>query len=71
MSPLLNIENLARNHIKMISETAGSNGPKLWLNDLYMVPFQNYIRQPCPPKKMAAIAKNRRFAKIHLKNNFL
>ena len=51
----------------MISETAGSNGPKLWLNDLYMVPFQNYIRQPCPPKKMAAIAKHRRFAKIHLK----
>ena len=31
-----------------------------------MVPFQNYIRQPRPPKKMVAIAKNRRIAKIHL-----
>jgi hypothetical protein len=31
------------------------------------VPFQNYIRQPRPPKKMVAIGKNRRFAKIHLK----
>ena len=28
--PLLKIENLAKNHLKMISETAGSNGPKLW-----------------------------------------
>jgi hypothetical protein len=33
-----------------------------------MVSFQNYIRQPHPPKKMVAIVKNRRFAKIHLKN---
>ena len=32
-----------------------------------MVPLQNYIRQPRPPKKMMAIAKNRRFAKIHLR----
>jgi hypothetical protein len=29
-------------------------------------PLQNSIRQPRPPKKMVAIAKNRRFAKIHL-----
>jgi hypothetical protein len=29
--PLLKIENSAKNHLKMISsETAGSNGPKLW-----------------------------------------
>jgi hypothetical protein len=28
--PLLKIENLTKNHLKMISETAGSNGPKLW-----------------------------------------
>jgi hypothetical protein len=28
------------------------------------------MRQPHPPKKMAAIAKNRRFAKIHLKMVF-
>jgi hypothetical protein len=33
--PLLKIENLAKNHLKMISsETAGSNGPKLWWNGL-------------------------------------
>jgi hypothetical protein len=31
-----------------------------------MVPFQNYIRQPCPPKKMVAIAKNRRLTFIFL-----
>jgi hypothetical protein len=65
--PLLKIENLAKYHLKVIaSETAGSKGTKLWWNGLQMVPFQNYIRQPRPPKKMAAIAKNWRFPKIHL-----
>ena len=28
--PLLKIENLGENHLKIFSETAGSNGPKLW-----------------------------------------
>jgi hypothetical protein len=31
MISAIEIENLAKNHLKMISsETAGSNGPKLW-----------------------------------------
>jgi hypothetical protein len=26
-----------------------------------MDPFQNFVRQPCPPFKMAAVTKNRNF----------
>ena len=66
--PLLKIENSAKNNLKMIfSETAGPIGPKLWWNGLQMVLFENCVRRPRPPTKIAAITKNRTFGKKSLK----
>jgi hypothetical protein len=62
--PLLKIENSAKNHLKIISsETAGPIGHKLWWHGLQMVLFENCVRRPWPPTKIAAIAKNRKFGK--------
>jgi hypothetical protein len=67
--PLLKIENSAKNHLKMIlSETVG---PKLWWNGLRMVLFENCVRWPQPPTKIAAVTKNRKFGKKSLKNYLL
>ena len=44
--------------------------PSLW-NCPRLVPFQNHIRRPCPPTKMATMAKNRNSAKISLKSSSL
>ena len=55
--PLLKIENLAKNPLKIISsENSGPVGPKQRWNGLYMVHFQNCFRWPRPPSKMAAIS---------------
>ena len=70
--PLLKIENSAKNHLKIIfSETAGPIGPKLWWNGLQMVLFQNCVRRPRLPTKMATVTKNRKFGKKSLKNYLL
>jgi hypothetical protein len=70
--PLLKIENSAKNHLKIISsETAGPIGPKLWWNGPQMVLFENCVRRPQPPTKIAAITKNRKFGKKSLKNYLL
>jgi hypothetical protein len=67
--PLLKIENSAKNHLKIIfSETAGPIGSKQWCNGLQMVLFENCVRQPQPPAKIAAVTKNRKFGKKSLKN---
>ena len=66
--PLLKIENLAKNRLKIISsETTGPIGPKLGWNGLQVVIFQNCVCRPRLPSKMATIAKNRNSAKNHLK----
>ena len=58
--PLLKIEHLAKNHLKIIfSETAGP----IWTNYGGMVFFENCVWRPRPPTKMAAITKNRKFGK--------
>jgi hypothetical protein len=36
------------------SETAGPNGAKLGIDGPWVCPFQNCVRQPHPPFKMAA-----------------
>ena len=41
------------------SETAEPNYTKAGRNGPWVGPFQNCVRQPCPPFKMAAITKNR------------
>ena len=65
--PLLKIENSAINHLKIIfSETSGPIGPKLWWNGLQMI-----LWELCPPPKIAAVTKNRKFAKKSLKNYLL
>jgi hypothetical protein len=70
--PLLKIENLAKNHLKIIfSETAGPIGPKLWWNGLQMVLFENCVRRPRPPSKIAAVIKNGKFGRKSLKNSLL
>jgi hypothetical protein len=69
---LLKIENLTENHLKIIfSETAGPIGPKLWWNCLQMVLFENCVRRPRPPSKIAAVIKNRKFGKKSLTNYLL
>ena len=50
------------------SETTGPICTKCGRNGPLMVPFQNYIRRPHLPTKMAAIAKNRKFGKKIIKN---
>jgi hypothetical protein len=66
------MENSTKNHLKIIfSETAGPIGPKLWWNGLQMVLFENCVRQPQPPTKIAAVTKNRKFGKISIKNYLL
>ena len=70
--PLLKIENLAKNHLKIIfSETAGPIGPKLWWNGLQMVLVESCVRWPRPPTKTAAVTKSRKFGKKSLKNYLL
>ena len=70
--PWLKIENLAKNHLKIIfSETAGPIGPKLWWNGLQMIFFEKCVRRPRPPPKIAAVTKNRKFGKKSLKNYLL
>jgi hypothetical protein len=66
--PLLKIENSAKNHLKIIfSETAGPIGPKLWWYGLQMVLFENCVRRPRPPTKIAPLLKIENLAKNHLK----
>jgi hypothetical protein len=68
MISAIEIENLAKNHLKMIfSETAGPIGPKLWWNGLQMVLFENCVRRSWPPTKIVAVTKNRKFGKKSLK----
>ena len=43
------------------SETTEPISTKLCWNDPWVGPFQNCVRQPRPPFKMAAVAKNRNF----------
>ena len=49
------------------SKTTGPIWTKLWWNGPWVIPFQNCVRQPRPPFKMAAITKNRNSAKNHMK----
>jgi hypothetical protein len=70
--PLLKIENSSKNRLEIIfSETAGPIGPKLWWNGLQMILFENCVRQPRLPSKIAALTKNRKFGKQSLKNYLL
>jgi hypothetical protein len=70
--PLLKIENLAKNHLKIISsETTVPIWPKLWWNGLSVVIFQNCVRRPRPPTKIATVTKNRKFGKKSHKNDLL
>ena len=65
-------ENSAKNHLKIIfSEIAGPIGSKLWWNGLQVVLFENCVRRPSPPTKIAAVTKNRKFCKKSLKNYLL
>jgi hypothetical protein len=65
---LLKIENSAKNHLKIVfSETGGPIGPKHG----GMVLFENCVRRPRPPTKIAAVTKNRKFGKKSLKNYLL
>jgi hypothetical protein len=65
--PLLRIENLTKDHLTIISsEITGPIGPKLWWNGLWVVIFQNCVRRPRPPTKMATVTKNRKFSKKSL-----
>ena len=69
--PLLRIENLAKNHLKIIfSETAEPIGPKLWWYGLQIVLSENCVWRPPPPTMIAAVTKNRKFGKKSL-NNYL
>jgi hypothetical protein len=52
------------------SKTTGPIWTKLWWNGPWVVPFQNCVRQPRLPFKMAVITKNRKFGKNHLKTIF-
>jgi hypothetical protein len=40
---------------KIFSETAWPNGAKLGIDGPWVCPFQNCVRQPHPPFKMAAV----------------
>jgi hypothetical protein len=48
------------------SETAEPNCTKPGRDGPWVVPFQNGVRQPYPPFKMAAVAKNRNFVNCPL-----
>jgi hypothetical protein len=50
------------------SETAWPNGAKLGIDGPWVCPFQNCVRQPHPPFKMAAVTKNRNFFNQNLPN---
>ena len=49
------------------SETTGPIQTKLGRDGPWVVPFQNCVRRPRPPTKLAATAKNRKFNKNSLK----
>ena len=53
------------------SETTGPIWTKLGRDGPCVIPFQNYVRRPRPPTKVAAVAKNRKFGKKSLKKIFL
>ena len=53
------------------SETTGPIWTKLGRDGLCVVPFQNCVRRPHPPTKMAAMAKNRKFCKKIIIKNLL
>jgi hypothetical protein len=70
--PLQKIENSAKNNLQIIfSETAAPIGRKLWLNGLQIILFENCVRRPWPPTKIAVVTKNRKFGKKSLKNYLL
>ena len=48
---------------KFFSETTEPISIKLYWNDPWVVPIQNFVRQRRPVPKMAAITKNRDFFK--------
>ena len=58
-------------HILISSETTGPVWTKLGRDSPWVVPFQNYIRRPRPPTKMATMAKNRKSNKKIIKNLLL
>ena len=54
----------AKYHLKIfLLETTWPISTKLCLNDPWVVPFQNCVRQRRPLSKMAAMTKNRNFFK--------
>ena len=53
------------------SETVRPIGHKLWWHGLQMVLFENCVRRPRLPTKIAAIAKNRKFGTKSLQNYLL
>ena len=50
-----------RSHLNFSSEIAEPNYTKPGRDGPWVGPFQNCVRQPRPPFKMAAVTKNRNF----------
>jgi hypothetical protein len=50
---------------KIISETTGSIGTKLFFDNPWIIPFQNCVRQFRPPTNMATGAINRKRGKTY------
>jgi hypothetical protein len=71
LSALLKIENLAKNHLKMISsETAGSNGPN-YGEMVFSYPLSEFCPMAPATSQVVGITKNRKFGKKSFKNNLL
>jgi hypothetical protein len=64
MAAITKNRKFGKKSLKIIfSETTEPIGPKLWWNGLQMVFFENCVRRPQPPTKIAVVTKNRKFDK--------